>query len=182
VDPPLDLKSAADGLGSGSCQPSGEPLRRQAVVDTSPRIVAALQFSRHSGFSSEPFFVTVKMSAFLSLIIGFPLIATQLWAFVAPGLYRHEKAAFRPFLIATPFSVTYVVTEHNPANIRLQPAAAGVIMCRDGRSRTSAGPDDLGVVGSETGSQRGSRGDDALACRNVALGHDSGGASGRAVP
>ncbi len=51
----------------------------------------------------EFFFVTVKMSAFLSLIIGFPLIATQLWAFVAPGLYRHEKAAFRPFLIATPF-------------------------------------------------------------------------------
>ncbi len=51
----------------------------------------------------EFFFVTVKMAAFLSLIIGFPLIATQIWAFVAPGLYRHEKAAFRPFLIATPF-------------------------------------------------------------------------------
>lgn len=51
----------------------------------------------------EFFFVTVKMSAFLSLIVGFPLIATQLWAFVAPGLYRHEKNAFRPFLIATPF-------------------------------------------------------------------------------
>jgi sec-independent protein translocase protein TatC len=43
------------------------------------------------------------MSAFLALIVGFPLIATQIWAFVAPGLYRHEKAAFRPFLIATPF-------------------------------------------------------------------------------
>ncbi|MCW5747719.1 MAG: twin-arginine translocase subunit TatC, partial [Alphaproteobacteria bacterium] len=51
----------------------------------------------------EFFFVTVKMSAFLALIVGFPLIATQIWAFVAPGLYRHEKAAFRPFLIATPF-------------------------------------------------------------------------------
>ena len=51
----------------------------------------------------EFFFVTVKMSAFLSLIVGFPLIATQIWAFVAPGLYRNEKAAFRPFLIATPF-------------------------------------------------------------------------------
>ncbi|WP_231712526.1 twin-arginine translocase subunit TatC [Vineibacter terrae] len=51
----------------------------------------------------EFFFVTVKMSGFLALIIGFPLIATQIWAFVAPGLYRHEKAAFRPFLIATPF-------------------------------------------------------------------------------
>ena len=51
----------------------------------------------------EFFFVTVKLSAFLSLIVGFPLIATQIWAFVAPGLYRHEKRAFRPFLIATPF-------------------------------------------------------------------------------
>jgi sec-independent protein translocase protein TatC len=45
----------------------------------------------------------VKLSAFLALIVGFPLIATQIWAFVAPGLYRHEKRAFRPFLIATPF-------------------------------------------------------------------------------
>ena len=51
----------------------------------------------------EFFFVTVKLSGFLALIIGFPLIATQIWAFVAPGLYRHEKRAFRPFLIATPF-------------------------------------------------------------------------------
>lgn len=51
----------------------------------------------------EYFFVSVKMSAFLALIVGFPLIATQIWAFVAPGLYRHEKNAFRPFLIATPF-------------------------------------------------------------------------------
>ncbi len=51
----------------------------------------------------EFFFVTVKLSAFVSLIVGFPLIAFQVWAFVAPGLYRHEKRAFLPFLIATPF-------------------------------------------------------------------------------
>jgi sec-independent protein translocase protein TatC len=51
----------------------------------------------------EFFFVTVKLSAFLSLIVGFPLIATQIWLFVAPGLYRKEKRAFLPFLIATPF-------------------------------------------------------------------------------
>lgn len=51
----------------------------------------------------EFFFVTVKLSAFVSLIVGFPLIAFQLWAFVAPGLYRHEKRAFLPFLVATPF-------------------------------------------------------------------------------
>ena len=51
----------------------------------------------------EFFFVTVKLSAFVSLIVGFPLIAVQVWLFVAPGLYRHEKKAFMPFLIATPF-------------------------------------------------------------------------------
>ena len=51
----------------------------------------------------EFFFVTVKLSAFVSLIVGFPLIAAQIWLFVAPGLYRQEKRAFLPFLIATPF-------------------------------------------------------------------------------
>jgi sec-independent protein translocase protein TatC len=51
----------------------------------------------------EFFFVTVKLSAFVSLIVGFPLIAVQIWLFVAPGLYRHERRAFLPFLIATPF-------------------------------------------------------------------------------
>jgi sec-independent protein translocase protein TatC len=51
----------------------------------------------------EFFFVTVKLSGFVALIVGFPLIAGQLWMFVAPGLYRKEKRAFLPFLIATPF-------------------------------------------------------------------------------
>ena len=51
----------------------------------------------------EFFFVTVKLSAFVSLIVGFPLIAMQIWMFVAPGLYRKEKRAFLPFLVATPF-------------------------------------------------------------------------------
>jgi sec-independent protein translocase protein TatC len=51
----------------------------------------------------EFFFVTVKLSAFVSLIVGFPLIAVQIWLFVGPGLYRDEKRAFLPFLIATPF-------------------------------------------------------------------------------
>src|SRR5258708_24282923 len=51
----------------------------------------------------EFFFVTVKLSAFVALIIGFPLIAVQIWLFVAPALYRQEKKAFLPFLIPTPF-------------------------------------------------------------------------------
>ena len=51
----------------------------------------------------EFFFVTVKLSGFVALIVGFPLIAAQIWLFVAPGLYRNEKKALLPFLVATPF-------------------------------------------------------------------------------
>src|SRR6267378_1544876 len=47
----------------------------------------------------EFFFVTVKLSAFVSLIVGFPLIAVQIWLFVARGLYRQEKRAFLPYVI-----------------------------------------------------------------------------------
>lgn len=48
------------------------------------------------------FLVKLKIAFFGGLFIGFPLIATQVYRFVAPGLYKHEKAAFLPYLIATP--------------------------------------------------------------------------------
>lgn len=51
----------------------------------------------------EWFFTQIKVAFFASLCFTFPLIASQLWLFVAPGLYRHEKQAFMPFLAATPF-------------------------------------------------------------------------------
>ena len=50
----------------------------------------------------EAFFTYIKVAFFAALFLGFPLIATQIWMFVAPGLYKHEKGAFLPFLIATP--------------------------------------------------------------------------------
>ena len=50
----------------------------------------------------EAFFVNVKVALFAAVFISFPVIANQLWAFVAPGLYAKEKKAFLPFLIATP--------------------------------------------------------------------------------
>jgi sec-independent protein translocase protein TatC len=50
----------------------------------------------------EAFFTYVKVAFFTAAFFSFPLIATQLWLFVAPGLYRHEKRAFMPFLVATP--------------------------------------------------------------------------------
>src|SRR5262249_55802457 len=50
----------------------------------------------------EPFFTQIKVSAFAALCITFPLIATQIYKFMAPGLYKQERSAFLPFLIATP--------------------------------------------------------------------------------
>jgi sec-independent protein translocase protein TatC len=51
---------------------------------------------------AETFFTYIKVSFFTALFISFPIIANQLWKFVAPGLYRNEKRAFLPYLIATP--------------------------------------------------------------------------------
>jgi len=48
------------------------------------------------------FLVKLKIAMFGGLFVAFPLIATQLYLFVAPGLYKHERQAFLPYLIATP--------------------------------------------------------------------------------
>ncbi|MDA0703008.1 MAG: twin-arginine translocase subunit TatC [Proteobacteria bacterium] len=50
----------------------------------------------------EAFFTYVKVAFFAALCITFPIIASQIYMFVAPGLYRHERKAFLPFLLATP--------------------------------------------------------------------------------
>jgi len=50
----------------------------------------------------EKFVTDIKVAFFMASFCSFPLIATQIWMFVAPGLYRQEKRAFLPFLIATP--------------------------------------------------------------------------------
>jgi sec-independent protein translocase protein TatC len=51
----------------------------------------------------EGFFVAVSISLFGGLVLSFPYISYQLWRFVAPGLYKSEKGAFLPFMIASPF-------------------------------------------------------------------------------
>lgn len=51
---------------------------------------------------AEVFFTYVKVAFFAGAFLSFPLIASQIWMFVAPGLYKYEKRAFLPFLIATP--------------------------------------------------------------------------------
>src|SRR6266566_896839 len=50
----------------------------------------------------EYFVVQLKLAMFGAAFISFPVVATQIYMFVAPGLYRHEKQAFLPYLVATP--------------------------------------------------------------------------------
>lgn len=52
---------------------------------------------------TEPFFTYLHVALWAAVFVSFPMIATQLWRFVAPGLYRRERRAFLPFLAATPF-------------------------------------------------------------------------------
>ncbi|MBF9060574.1 twin-arginine translocase subunit TatC [Rhodobacterales bacterium HKCCSP123] len=65
----------------------------------------------------EKFFVLIRISIIMGFAVSFPVIAHQLWRFVAPGLYKSEKGAILPFLIASPVLFTigaafahYVVT------------------------------------------------------------------------
>jgi len=51
----------------------------------------------------EAFFTQLKVAFFGSVCLTFPIVAGQLWAFIAPGLYKQERRAFLPFLLATPF-------------------------------------------------------------------------------
>lgn len=51
---------------------------------------------------TEVFFTYVKVAFFAGSFLAFPIIAVQVYGFIAPGLYKNEKAAFLPFLIATP--------------------------------------------------------------------------------
>ena len=50
----------------------------------------------------EKFFTNIKVAFFAALFCSFPLIAGQVWFFVAPGLYKNEKGTFLPFLVVTP--------------------------------------------------------------------------------
>jgi sec-independent protein translocase protein TatC len=51
---------------------------------------------------TEAFFTYIKVSFWAAICLSFPVIAVQIWKFVAPGLYKNEKHAFLPYLFATP--------------------------------------------------------------------------------
>src|SRR5258706_9066420 len=71
-----------------------EPLHREMAGKANDHLI-------YTGLT-EVFFTNVKIGLFGGLCLGFPAIAWQIWLFVAPGLYRHEKQAFWPFLIGVP--------------------------------------------------------------------------------
>ena len=50
----------------------------------------------------EYFFTQLKLGLFGAMFLAFPIIANQLYKFIAPGLYRHDRRAFLPYLVATP--------------------------------------------------------------------------------
>jgi len=51
---------------------------------------------------TEAFLTYIKVAFWAGAFLSFPLIAIQVWKFIAPGLYQHERQAFLPFLVATP--------------------------------------------------------------------------------
>jgi sec-independent protein translocase protein TatC len=51
---------------------------------------------------TEAFFTYVKVSFWAGFCLAFPIVASQVWRFVAPGLYKNERRAFYPYLFATP--------------------------------------------------------------------------------
>ena len=70
------------------------PYERAAGADANLKLIFTA--------AQEFFFVQVKIAFFGALFLAFPVIATQLYKFIAPGLYRNERQAFLPYLVATP--------------------------------------------------------------------------------
>ncbi|MFD2207480.1 twin-arginine translocase subunit TatC [Kiloniella antarctica] len=74
--------------------PLAEVMRENAVSDRETRLIFT--------DLTEVFFTYVKVAFFFGAFISCPIFLSQIWLFVAPGLYKNEKSAFAPFLIASP--------------------------------------------------------------------------------
>ncbi|PZQ23084.1 MAG: twin-arginine translocase subunit TatC [Sphingopyxis macrogoltabida] len=97
------LKSLlAVGLAFGICLYFAKPIFAVLVQP----LIAAGQGKLIYTQLFEAFFVEVKVAFFAAMMIAFPVISSQLWRFIAPGLYRQEKRALLPFLFATPVLFT----------------------------------------------------------------------------
>jgi sec-independent protein translocase protein TatC len=66
-------------------------------------VVAGVEHSKFIYTALLEYFVTqIKLAIFGAAFLSFPVVASQIYMFVAPGLYRHERNAFLPYLVATP--------------------------------------------------------------------------------
>ena len=74
----------------------------------------------------EYFLTQLKLALFGAAFISFPIVATQIYKFVAPGLYKHERGAFLPYLIATPV----LLRAGLDAGLFRRAADAGAILAR----------------------------------------------------
>ncbi|MCI2008134.1 MAG: twin-arginine translocase subunit TatC [Acetobacter peroxydans] len=72
-------------------RPLGEIMRQQGEQ---PHLIYTALY--------EAFFTYIRVALFGAMFLSFPMVAVQAWIFIAPGLYRSEKRAFAPFLVATP--------------------------------------------------------------------------------
>ncbi len=74
------------------------------LVEPLARILTDLGGERRMIYTAlhEAFFTQLKVSFFAAIYLAFPVIATQFWRFLAPGLYKNEKAALAPYLILSP--------------------------------------------------------------------------------
>ena len=91
----------------------------------------------------EYFLITqIKVALFGAVFIAFPVIATQIYKFVAPGLYKNERQAFLPYLIATPvlfiLGAARGVLRRHAAGAALLPVAAAGRRRRAGVDRAPA--------------------------------------------
>lgn len=85
-------------LGTGLCFIFAEDIYGFLVA---PLANAGGQRLIYTGLT-EAFFTYLKVSFFAGIFLTFPMLLYQVWAFIAPGLYKNEKGAFLPFLVATP--------------------------------------------------------------------------------
>ncbi|WP_417797844.1 twin-arginine translocase subunit TatC [Terasakiella pusilla] len=74
------------------------------LVEPLAQLLAEMGGNRRMIYTAlhEAFFTQLKVSFFAAFLIAFPVIATQFWRFLAPGLYKNEKAALAPYLVLSP--------------------------------------------------------------------------------
>jgi len=74
------------------------------LVEPLAQVLAELGGNRRMIYTAlhEAFFTQLKVSFFAAFLLAFPVIAAQFWKFLAPGLYKNEKAALAPYLVLSP--------------------------------------------------------------------------------